>query len=261
LKSEILNLESEINLAEVKDFLEKKYLEYSKPEFIETDPIQVPHLFTKKEDIEISGFLTATISWGQRKSIIKSAKHLMQLMDHAPYDFILNHTKQDLRLFDDFIYRTFNSEDLKYFLVSLKHIYENKDGLEKVFTGEDVKTKIINFKKTFFEHPHPTRTEKHVSNPAKGSAAKRINMFLRWMVRSPKEGIDFGIWKSIQPKELMCPLDVHSGNVARKLNLLKRTQNDWKSAEELTGKLKTFDNNDPVKYDFALFGLGVFEKF
>jgi uncharacterized protein (TIGR02757 family) len=254
-------LKSEKNLAEIKNFLDQKYLEYSKPEFIETDPIQVPHLFTKKEDIEISGFLTATISWGQRKSIIKSAKHLMQLMDYAPYDFILNHSKSDLEIFNSFVYRTFNSEDLKNFLVSLKHIYENKEGLEKAFEGEDIKTKIINFNNRFFDLPHPARTKKHVSNPAKGSAAKRINMFLRWMVRTPKEGIDFGIWKSVKPKDLYCPLDIHSGTVARKLGLLKRKQNDWKAVEELTNELKNFDKTDPVKYDFALFGLGVFEKF
>jgi uncharacterized protein (TIGR02757 family) len=254
-------LKSEINLAEIKDFLEEKYLEYSKPEFIETDPIQVPHLFTKKEDIEISGFLTATISWGQRKSIINSAKLLMQLMDYGPYEFILNHTKKDLKQFENFIYRTFNSDDCIFFLKSLKHIYKEKDGLEKAFEGADLKTKIINFNKAFFEIPHPLRTGKHVSNPAKGSAAKRINMYLRWMVRTSEEGIDFGIWKSVKPKDLYCPLDIHSGTVARKLGLLKRKQNDWKAVEELTNELKNFDKTDPVKYDFALFGLGVFEKF
>lgn len=254
-----------MNQSELKEFLDSKVEQYNKLDFLDTDPIQIPHLFTKKEDIEISAFLTATIAWGNRKSIITNAKKLVNLMGSAPHDFILNHTETDLEQLVGFVHRTFNAEDLQYFIKSLKNIYINHGGLEHVFADNSAVTSmqpaITGFKKVFFSIPHPTRTTKHVSNPEKGSAAKRINMFLRWMVRSNATGVDFGIWKTINPSQLSCPLDVHSGNVARKLGLLNRKQNDAKALAELDTNLRKLDPNDPVKYDFALFGLGVFEKF
>lgn len=254
-----------MNQTELKDFLDAKVEQYNKPDFLDTDPIQIPHLFTKKEDIEISAFLTSTIAWGNRKSIITNAKKLVNLMDNSPYDFVLHHTEKDLEQLIGFVHRTFNAEDLQYFIKSLKNIYTNHEGLEQIFavnsTTASMQPAITGFKKVFFSIPHPTRTTKHVSNPEKGSAAKRINMFLRWMVRSNATGVDFGVWKTINPSQLSCPLDVHSGNVARKLGLLNRKQNDAKALTELDTSLRKLDPNDPVKYDFALFGLGVFEKF
>jgi len=254
-----------MNRNELKDFLDAKVFQYEHPQFLETDPLQVPHLFSRKEDIEISAFLTATIAWGNRKSIIKNAHRLMALFDNAPYDFILNHTADDLAKLSPFVHRTFNAEDLNYFIQSLQHIYEKHNGLEAVFTKnaekDSMQSAISSFKQVFFELPHPKRTTKHVSDPLKGSAAKRINMFLRWMVRDSTTAVDFGLWKSIDTSQLSCPLDVHSGNVARKLKLLKRKQNDAKALAELDKNLRKLDANDPVKYDFALFGLGVFEKF
>ncbi|MDX1362928.1 MAG: TIGR02757 family protein [Arenibacter latericius] len=250
---------------ELKEFLDAKSEQYNRPDFLTTDPLQIPHQFSKKEDIEISGFLTATIAWGNRKSIIKNAERMMEMMGSSPHDFILNHQETDLDRFQDFVHRTFNSEDLTYFVRSLKNIYINHRGLESVFNKhsepDSLQTAISQFKSVFFELPHQARTTKHVSDPLKGSAAKRINMFLRWMVRNSETGVDFGIWKSISPSQLSCPLDVHSGNVARKLGLIKRKQNDGKALLELDTQLRKLDPLDPVKYDFALFGLGVFEKF
>ena len=211
--------------------------------------------------MEISAFLSAIIAWGQRPTIIRNANELMRRMDFSPRDFILNHSKRDLRQFKNFKHRTFNYIDLEFFLKSLKNIYKRNKSLEDTFKGKTAKESICNFRKTFFSISHPARTRKHISNPETNSSAKRLNMFLRWMVRKDNRGVDFGIWKNISPKNLMCPLDVHSGNVARKLGLLTRKQNDWQSVEELTSRLKEFDSKDPVKYDFALFGLGVFEKF
>ena len=226
---------------------------------------KIPHQYSGKEDIEISAFLTATIAWGNRKSIINNAKKLMELMGGSPYDFIMQHAEGDLQKLSGFVHRTFNGEDLKYFITALRHMYQNHGGLERVFSQNATKTSlqpaISKFKELFFELPHPIRTTKHVSDPLRGSAAKRINMFLRWMVRNNTTGVDFGLWKSISPSQLSCPLDVHSGNVARKLNLLKRKQNDAKALAELDKSLRKLDPEDPVKYDFALFGLGVFEKF
>jgi uncharacterized protein (TIGR02757 family) len=247
-------------------FLEEKYLQYNNPKFIETDPISIPHRFTKKEDIEIAGFMAATIAWGQRVSIIKNASRLMEMMDNAPHDFIVNAQLGDYCRFDKFVHRTYNGEDCGYFLRSLQNIYKNHNGLEKVFSkkiieGQGIKDAIIYFRNIFVELLPDKRTLRHISDPEKNSAAKRINMFLRWMVRKDNAGVDFGIWSSIDSCELYCPLDIHSGNVGRKLGLLKRNQNDWKAVEELTYSLRDFDPNDPVKYDFALFGLGVFEKF
>lgn len=254
-----------MNKTELKEFLDEKAAQYEHPNFLGADPIQIPHGFSKKEDIEISGFLTATIAWGNRKSIINNAYRLMQLLDNAPYDFILQHQANDLENLSNFAHRTFNGEDLKFFIKSLKNIYQNHNGLEAVFNKHQEKDSlqkaISNYKSLFFELEHLPRTQKHVSDPLKGSAAKRINMFLRWMVRPPDKGVDFGIWKTISPSKLSCPLDVHSGNVGRKLKLLKRKQNDAKALAELDSSLRKLGPLDPVKYDFALFGLGVFEKF
>lgn len=250
---------------ELKKFLDEKVLLYNNPKFIESDPIQIPHLFSKKEDIEIAAFLTATISWGNRTMIIKNSYKMMELLDNSPHDFILNHQEQDLKTFDSFVHRTFNATDFKQFIQSLQHIYRHHQGLEHAFMITDntttYQTAIHQFKKYFFEVEHQSRTQKHVSDPLKNSAAKRIHMFLRWMVRNDNAGVDFGIWKTHSASNLSCPLDIHSGNVARKLKLLLRNQNDWKALTELDTNLRKLDKNDPVKYDFALFGLGVFEKF
>ncbi|WP_345192736.1 TIGR02757 family protein [Algibacter agarivorans] len=250
---------------DLKEFLDSKVVQYNNFKFIESDPIQIPHLFTKKEDIEIAGFLTATIAWGNRKSIINNAKRMILLLENAPFDFVMNHEETDLEKLLPFVHRTFNGKDFIQFINSLQHIYKNHGGLESAFSKhakkDSLQKSISNFKTTFFEIEHLPRTQKHVSDPLKNSAAKRINMFLRWMIRNDKAGVDFGIWKSLSPSQLSCPLDVHSGNVARKLGLLTRKQNDGKALFELDTNLRKLDKNDPVKYDFALFGLGVFEGF
>ena len=250
---------------EIKAFLEEKVQQYESFDFIEVDPILIPHQFSQKEDIEISGFLAATIAWGNRKSIINNAQKLMALLDQAPYDFIINHKENDLQRFDGFVHRTFNADDLRYFIKAIRHIYQEYQGLEQLFNRyaapQNLQGAIHHFKQVFFSLPHQQRTQKHVSDPLKGSAAKRLNMFLRWMVRSNKNGVDFGLWKTLHPRQLSCPLDVHSGNVARKLKLLKRKQNDGKALAELDKALRKMDPEDPVKFDYALFGLGVFEKF
>jgi uncharacterized protein (TIGR02757 family) len=262
-----------MNSSELKSFLDEKVLQYNTLDFIESDPVQIPHLFSLKEDIEIAGFLSATIAWGNRKMIIKNAHKMMDLMGNSPYDFVMSHTDDDLERLESFVHRTFNGQDFVSFIKGLQHIYNNHDGLEAVFSKKlnsngnfndktiNLQNNISNFKKTFFEIPHQIRTQKHISDPMNGSAAKRINMYLRWMCRQDNKGVDLGIWKSISPSLLSCPLDVHSGNVARKLGLLSRKQNDRKALEELDLKLRELDPNDPVKYDFALFGLGVFEGF
>jgi len=250
---------------ELKQFLDEKVIQYNNPLFIESDPIQIPHLFSLKEDIEISGFLTATIAWGNRKSIITNAKKMIGFLGNSPYDFVLNHKPHHIDSIEHFVHRTFNTDDFKYFITALQHIYKNHNGLETLFSINASKNStqpaIHHFKRLFFEIPHLQRTQKHVSDPLKGSAAKRINMFLRWMIRNDKTGVDFGIWDGLSPAQLSCPLDVHSGNVARKLGLLIRKQNDAKAVMELDKNLRKMEKNDPVKYDFALFGLGVFEKF
>ena len=250
---------------ELKEFMEEKVALYNHPTFIESDPIQIPHRYQLKEDIEISGFLAATISWGNRKMIIKNSLKLMEIMGNSPYDYVMNHTDNQLEKFDGFVHRTFNAIDCITFIKGLKNIYESHNGLEAVFAKNQkelsVQNSISEFKKIFFEIEHPYRTQKHISDPMNNSAAKRINMFLRWMVRNDKTGVDLGIWKSILPSQLSCPLDVHSGNVARKLGLLNRKQNDGKALLELDTQLRILDSKDPVKYDFALFGLGVFEGF
>jgi len=254
-----------LSFFELKDFLDSKVLEYNSHKFIQSDPIQIPHMFTNKKDIEISAFLTSTIAWGNRKSIINSACRMMKIMDHSPYEFVINHQKSDLEGFNGFVHRTFNSEDAKQFIRSLKYLYNNYGGIEEIFKkyshNDCLQYSIHKFKMHFFEIDHIQRTKKHVSDPMRNSAAKRINMFLRWMVRPNDSGVDFGLWDTIPTSKLSCPLDIHSGNVARKLGLLKRSQNDQKAVKELDKSLRKLDINDPVKYDFALFGLGVFENF
>ena len=255
----------QLNNSELKEFLDSKVIQYNKPDFIESDPLQIPHCYSVKEDIEISGFLTATIAWGNRKSIINNAKRLMALMDHAPHDFVMQHQPKDLERLKTFVHRTFNGLDCIQFIESLKHIYTHHNGLEGIFNRysekDSLQASIHHLKQHFFEIDHLQRTQKHISDPLKKSAAKRINMFLRWMVRPNDTKVDFGLWTQLSPSQLSCPLDVHSGNVARKLGLLKRSQNDAKALSELDKNLRKLDSVDPVKYDFALFGLGVFEKF
>lgn len=250
-----------MNQNELKEFLDFKVEQYENFAFISSDPIQIPHLFTRKEDIEIISFLLATIAWGNRKSIITNGKKLVEIMENQPFEFIKSYSNnKDLK----FVHRTFNAEDLDFFFRSLRSIYEN-GGLEKSFSPnkelEGLKGRIHNFRTVFLATEHQSRSEKHISNPLANSACKRIVMFLRWMVRDSKKGVDFGIWKSISSSELYIPLDVHTGNIARKLGLLSRTQNDWTTNEELIKTLRIFDEKDPAKYDFALFGLGAFEQF
>lgn len=249
----------------IKDFLEAKVLQYNNPDFIELDPIQIPHLYLTKEDREIAGFLTAIISWGKRASILKSANHMMDIMGNSPHDFIVNHKDEHLEKLDGCIHRTFSAIDFAYFVTALKQLYVNGNGLEGVFnrhqTDTSLQPAIHYLKQEFFELPHLSRTRKHLPDPFNGSAAKRINMYLRWMVRKDNAGVDFGIWKDISPSKLSCPLDVHVGTVARKLGLMRRNQNDSRTVMELDKSLRAFDPRDPVKYDFALFGLGQFEKF
>lgn len=251
--------------SELKIFLDEKVELYNNPNFIESDPIQIPHQFSLKEDIEIAGFLSSIIAWGNRKMIINNSKKMMDLMGNSPYDFVMSHQDYQLERLENFVHRTFNGRDFTTFIKALQHIYKNHNGLEAVFlkNQEDnsMQRSIHEFKKLFFEIEHQQRTRKHISDPLNNSAAKRINMFLRWMVRQDKKGVDFGIWKTISPCALSCPLDVHSGNVARKLGILNRKQNDAKALAELDLQLRKLDPNDPVKYDFALFGLGVFEGF
>jgi uncharacterized protein (TIGR02757 family) len=251
--------------SELKTFLDEKVIQYNTPDFIESDPVQIPHLFSQKEDIEIAGFLASSIAWGNRKMIIKNSHKMMELLGNSPYDFVMSHNDYQLEKLEGFVHRTFNSDDFKHFIKALKHIYINKGGLENIFIQNQTETSlqpaIHALHEIFFEIPHLTRTRKHVADPNKGSVSKRINMCLRWFVRNDNAGVDLGIWKGISPSKLSCPLEVHSGNVARKLGLLTRKQNDGKALTELDSKLRELDPNDPVKYDFALFGLGVFEGF
>lgn len=246
------------------DFLNAKVDEYNQPSFIKSDPISIPHLFTKKQDIEIAGFFAATFAWGNRTIIINKSKELMQLMHMQPHEFILNHTVSDLKSLLHFKHRTFNATDLLYFIEFLKHHYTNHKSLETAFTkwGSTVEEMLTGFHHYFFSlEDAPSRTKKHVATPYKNSNCKRLNMFLRWMVRQDNKGVDFGIWKKISPSQLICPIDVHVARVAKRFGLIQRKQMDWQTALELTTYLKTLDKNDPAKYDFALFALGVVEKF
>ena len=251
-----------MNANELKEFLDFKADQYNNPDFIESDPIQIPHRYNLKEDIEIAAFLSSTIAWGNRKMIINSCNNMMEIMGNNPYDYVINATEDQIESIEKMVHRTFNTEDFKFFIKSLRNIYLKHGGLENVFKNNDgvsLQPTITEFKKIFFEIEHPLRTTKHISDPLKGSSSKRINMFLRWMVRNDNKGVDFGIWNTISPSILSCPLDVHSGNVARHLQLLHRKQNDAKALNELDNSLRKLDKLDPVKYDFALFGLGVFE--
>lgn len=250
---------SKLSFEELKEFLDAKAEQFESLAFIKDDPIQLPHRFSSKEDIEIIGFLAATIAWGNRKSIIKSGERILEIMDHSPHEFVSNYSASDLT----FIHRTFNSTDLSFFFKALRDIY--KDGtLEDAFQLHDeipgMQGRIYNFRSRFLGTPHEKRSEKHISNPLKNSSCKRINMFLKWMVRPNNRGVDFGLWNSISPAELYLPLDVHTSNNARRLGLIQRKQDDWKALEELMIHLRDLDPKDPVKYDFALFGLGAIEK-
>jgi uncharacterized protein (TIGR02757 family) len=252
-----------MNRKELKIFLDKKVDEFNQPSFINNDPISIPHLFTKKQDIEIAGFFASIFAWGNRATIINKSKELMQLMDMAPHQFILSHTKKDIEKLFSFKHRTFNTSDLLYFIEFLKHHYSTNDSLETAFTnhGNSIKEMLSGFHDYFFSlEDVPARTKKHIATPSKKSNCKRLNMFLRWMVRNDNKGVDFGIWKNIQPSQLICPVDVHVARVALRLGLLENNKIDWKTAINLTDQLKKFDSEDPVKYDFALFGVGVFEK-
>lgn len=236
--------------------------------FIPNDPIVIPHSFKKKQDIEIAGFWAAVLAWGQRITIINKCKELFLMMDNAPHDFILNHKESDLKAFVNFKHRTFNATDTLYFIEFFRWYYTEYETLEDAFlngvdrTAANIGQGLSNFHHLFFSLPdYPSRTRKHIATPERKSACKRINMYLRWMVRNDAQGVDFGLWKRIQPSQLICPCDLHVDRVARKLGLITRKQTDWQTAVELTDRLKEFDPKDPVKYDFALFGLGIEEKF
>jgi uncharacterized protein (TIGR02757 family) len=255
-----------LSFDELRTFLEDKHDQYNRPSFIETDPIQIAHKFTKKEDIEIISFLTCQIAWGNRKTIINNAELLSHILGDNPYEFVLHADNKTYSKLRDFKHRTFNREDLVFFLKSLKNIYLNHKGLENVFLegykqDSTIYNSIAYFRDIFMQTKHEKRSEKHIANVLKKSAAKRINLFLMWMVRNDTRGVHFGLWQGIPASALMLPLDVHVGKTARILGLLKRKQNDWMAVEEITAVLRNFDPNDPTKYDFALFGLGVFEKF
>jgi uncharacterized protein (TIGR02757 family) len=259
-----------MELQNLKEFFDKKANEYNRPSFIKDDPVCIPHLFTRKQDVEIAGFFAAIFAWGIRTTIINKSKELMQLMDMAPYDFVVNHTDTDLKRMLAFKHRTFNTTDLLYFNSFLKHHYSRFNSLEDAFCkhidkgspGEETEQMLTGFHRYFFSlEDMPERTRKHIATPAKNSSCKRLNMYLRWMVRRDKKGVDFGIWKKIDPAWLICPIDVHVARVAKRFNLLQRSQVDWQAAMELTGYLRTLDAHDPAKYDFALFGLGVIERY
>lgn len=248
----------------LKAFLDEKTEKFNQPSFIEFDPVSIPHSFTKKQDIEISGLFAAVLAWGKRKTIIRKCRELMEQMDNSPYDFVRNHTESDLKRFLDFKHRTFNSTDALYFIEALRSLYTDHKSLESVFftspSDETVEKGLIKFNQQFFALPDsPHRTRKHLPTPERKSTCKRINMYLRWMVRSDNNGVDFGIWKKIKPSQLICPCDLHVDRVARTLKIIKRKQTDWLTALELTSNLRKMDPIDPVKYDFALFGLGVEE--
>nr|WP_322626468.1 TIGR02757 family protein [uncultured Flavobacterium sp.] len=252
-----------MNFDLLKEMLDQKSAFYNNPNFIESDPVQIPHLFTQKEDVEIAGFLAATIAWGNRKMVINNCNKMMALMGNSPYDFVMSHQPHQLEPLEKFVHRTFNGGDFTTFIRGLRHIYTAHGGLETIFK-EHQKANYLHYainqlKQKFFEVEHQLRTQKHIADPLRNSAAKRIHLFLRWMVRKDNAGVDLGIWKTISPSLLSCPLDVHSGNVARKLGIITRKQDDIKALNELDTNLRMLDTNDPVKYDYALFGLGVFE--
>ena len=251
----------------IKGYLDKACATFNSPDFIAKDPISIPHRYSKLQDIEVSGFWVAMLAWGQRKTIINKATELMALMDDAPHDFILNHQEIDRKRFLTFKHRTFNDIDTLYFLEWLQWYYQQHNSLETAFAqhitmkDENIENALIGFQKLFFSLPDaPRRTQKHIATPARKSACKRLCMFLRWMVREDNKGVDFGLWRQIQPSQLIMPLDVHVDRVGRSLGLITRKQTDWVTAVELTDNLKQYNTTDPVIYDFALFGLGVLEK-
>jgi uncharacterized protein (TIGR02757 family) len=253
---------------DLKSLLDEWVARYNTPDFIADDPISIPHFFTVKQDIEIMGFWAATLAWGQRKTIIAKSKELIARMDHRPYEFIRHHSDQELKGIQGFVHRTFNDTDALYFIDFFKRWYGEHDSLEQAFTqgmqknDETVEQGINQFRKIVFDSPYaPLRTGKHIASPDRKSACKRINMFLRWMVRQDSNGVDFGLWKTIKPSQLVCPLDVHVERVSKQLGLLTRKPTDWQAALELTAVLKTYDPKDPVKYDFALFGMGIENKY
>jgi len=253
-----------MNRNELKRFLDRKVEEFDQPFFIKDDPISIPHLFLNKQDIEIAGFFAASFAWGNRRTIINKSKELMELMDNSPHQFCLQHQEKDLKRLLSFHHRTFNPTDLLYFVAFFKWHYQEQDSLETAFSmhGKQVTKMLIGFYHYFFSLQEvPGRTRKHIATPERNSTCKRLNMFLRWMVRKDKNRVDFGIWEKIKPSELICPIDLHVARVARHLGLLTRKQTDWQAALELTNRLRTLDKDDPVKYDFALFGLGVLEKY
>ncbi|MEX1189187.1 MAG: TIGR02757 family protein [Bacteroidia bacterium] len=257
------NSDEPFDYAEIKELLDEKADLYNRIKFIESDPVSIPHLFDNEDDIAISGFLTATIAWGQRVTLIRNARILVEKMDMAPADFVRNFQESDLEIFNGFVHRTFNEKHCKYFLRALQRMMLLYGNLEKAFENEEntVFSGIVEFRKRFLLEEDNIGVSRHVANPEANSAAKRLNMFLRWMIRKDNRGVDFGLWNVFKQEDLICPLDVHSGGVARKLGILNRKQDDWQAAEELTRVLKSFDANDPVKYDYALFGLGVFENY
>ncbi|MEM9544623.1 MAG: TIGR02757 family protein [Bacteroidota bacterium] len=251
-----------MTISELKEFLDHKVDKYNVPGFIELDPVSIPHEYSSLQDIEITGFWTSILAWGQRVTIINKAHELFSLMDNVPYDFILNHQESDRERFNNFKHRTFNFTDTLYFLEFLQNHYKNFQSLEDAFLVKDeftdIESSLNQFRAYFFDHPFaPDRTRKHIASPARKSTCKRLNMFLRWMVRKDDKGVDFGLWSRIQPSQLMMPLDVHVERHSRNLGLLKRKQRDWQAVEELTKNLRKLDPSDPVKYDFALFGMGV----
>jgi uncharacterized protein (TIGR02757 family) len=256
---------------QLKSFFDERVARYNQPDFIAVDPICIPHLFTKKQDIEIAGFFAAIFAWGNRTTIINKSKELMQLMDMSPHEFCLNHSDDDLKKLLQFKHRTFNATDLLYCIEFLKHHYSKHNSLESAFFPAPVlksaNKKVVENGLIYFHHyffsleDAPNRTRKHIATPEKNSGCKRLNMYLRWMVRKDKKGVDFGLWKKIKPSELICPIDVHVARVAKRFQLLDRKQTDWAAAVELTHYLRTLDAEDPVKYDYALFGLGVMEKY
>jgi uncharacterized protein (TIGR02757 family) len=252
-----------MNAQKLKEFFDRKVDEYDQPSFIKNDPVCIPHMFKKKQDIEIAGFFAAIFAWGSRTTIINKSTELMKRMDNAPYDFITHHTDKDLQKLIGFKHRTFNDTDLLYFIEFFKHHYATNKTLETAFCkwGNSVEEMLTGFHHYFFSLEHvPPRTKKHIATPERNGACKRLNMFLRWMVR-PNSPVDFGIWKKISPAQLVCPVDLHVARVAKRFGLLHRKQTDWNAALELTEYLRTLDPADPVKYDFALFGLGVIEKY
>ncbi len=248
----------------IKSLLEEKAAKFNTPAFIENDPVQIPHSFSVRENIEISGFLAATLAWGRRDMIIKNTLDLVSRMDKNPIDFLLYMEDRDLRIFKDFKHRTFNDEDCMFFIKSLSRLYKSGEGLQESFMKgyrirNSIQDAILSFRNEFLMTGHPQRSIKHLADPTRGSACKRLNLFLRWMVRKDEGGVDFGLWSGIATADLYIPLDIHTGNTARQLGLLNRKQNDWKAVEELTGELRRLDPEDPVKYDYALFGMGIFD--